>query len=208
MTTPGPRRSPASSFPPQIGGHPIVEPGEDQLWCEANPGLFTVLLAQRPPSSDTTGMRDYRDGIAAARHMCEHLCPRFKECLQAATGGPPVAGFVAGQTETERDRHRAHLRMGKQREPVDDWFVGLGHNGSKRPITDHAAIDEVIRRMPEASAATIARHVDASASTVKRRKRAVAAEDATGRRPAETTYESPSLADHVDTYYLIRESAS
>lgn len=207
-TAPNLRNRQHDTMPSHVGGHPIVEPSGSMLWCEANRGLFTALLAKRPPSKDRKATQDYREGIDLARDMCSRLCPRFEECLKAAVEGPPVEGFVAGTTETERERHRAHLSVDQQPEPVNDRFVGLdpGKQRSKA-LTDHAAIDAVIRKMPDASASEIARYVEASSSTVKRRKRHLAtAPDSPGRLSAsEKSHAEPSMEDHVDTYYLIRD---
>lgn len=209
MTTAPDLHRPIDFMPTHVGGHPIAEPRGGQLWCESNMGLFTTLLEVKPPAADRAAMHAYREGIDVARDMCSRLCPRFEECLKAATTGPPIDGFVAGTTPSERQRHREHLRVEATPEIVNDRFVGL--EGMRKPATDYNAIDATIQRMPHASAAQIAMLVAASTSTVKRRKRALAEQDA-GDGDAATTAGpevaevGPSMEAHVDTYYLIREA--
>lgn len=195
-------------MPSHVGGHPITVPSGATLWCEANMSLFTVLLAKTPPKKDRQATQDYRQGVDVARDMCSRLCPRFEECLKAAVAGPPVEGFVAGTTETERERHRAHLSVDQQPEPVNDRLVGLSPGKqTSRCRTDHDSIDAILRKRPEASMAEIARYVEASTSTIKRRKRRLAAAPDARDGSSSKNRAEPSMEDHVDTYYLIRETS-
>lgn len=205
MTTAPNLHMPAMGVDSHVGGHAITEPHGGQMWCEANTGLFIDLLESKPPKSDKAAFADYRDGIDAARDMCSRLCPRFEECLKAAIEGPPIAGFVAGTTPAERKSHREHLRVEPQQEIVDDKFVGLApHKGVS---VDHVKIDAAIRRWPTLSSAKIASLVDESTSAVKRRKRALAETDASPAATDAALTAEATLEEHVNVYYLIRESA-
>lgn len=189
--------------PSRVGPHPVTAPRGAQTWCQANATLYETVLAERPPASDREGRAVYREGVDVARDLCSRLCPRFEECLRSAIEGPPIEGFVAGTTPAERARHRAHLRVEERPEPVNDYVVGISTQERRRRPTDHDVVDAAIRRMPGASIETIARAVDVSQSTVKRRRQALR-ENVTG--PGNGAA-GRSVEEHVDTYYALRETS-
>lgn len=184
-------------LPDQVDGHPVVEPVGEQLWCTANHELFTGVLDEQPQKGDREAMAAYREAIDAARHMCSQRCPRFEECLRSAIEGPPIAGFVAGMTEGERKRHRRQTGVTPQPEVVSDALVGLPH--VRLSHADRQSVDEAIRRMPDLSSAQIAEYVTASASTVKRRKRALARGDSSA-TPKGARDRVVSIDEHVHVY--------
>lgn len=200
MTT-YPRATPTSEPATRVGGHVIVPPTGGMLWCQANADLFLTLLAAPPDKDDAEAMEVYREAVDLGRDMCARQCVRFEECLQEAIEGPNIDGFVAGTTEVERRRHRRHLGVANAPEIVTDRFVGIDGT-ERRTHTDTDVLDEAIRRNPAASSSEIAEIVNCSASTVKRRRRHL---DALAEKQAARAV-APIVHDHVETYYLLRET--
>lgn len=206
-----PRTSPTAPPQMKVGEYVCTPPRANQTWCQANQALFLGILGE-PAPTDPEERAAYRDAMDLARDMCSRLCPRFEQCLADAISGPPVDGFVAGTTATQRRRHRRETGTTTAREVVTDRSVGI--DGGRRTHTDQDHLDEAIRTYTDLSSAELAARIGCSASTIKRRRRYLsnltAVAEATapagqGEHDDAADDISAGPVDHVEVFYTLSE---
>lgn len=199
------RRPAASPSPGEtVGSYQVTAPRGGQTWCQSNTGLFLTILGESPNQDDPAAVASHREAVTVARRMCETMCPRFETCRTDAILGPPVDGFVAGLTESERRRHRKHMGLAARPEVVTDRYLGLDCSRS-RSKTDTEALDAVLRSSPDLSSTELAERLGVSPSTVKRRKRYLAQVEAAGQDcAADLARQEAQAKEKVKAYYAAK----
>lgn len=138
-----------------------------------------------------------------ARDWCANKCPRFAECLQAALSGPGIDGFVAGTTETERNRLRETCGI----EPTKvDMDHASGVKLTAGQTFDVDATAAMIAAHPQASDREIAAMLGMAAVTVKRHRHKIAATEA-ARAEAEAETSHDTAPDAVEAWQQMFSTA-
>lgn len=209
MTT-QPTRALRAVQPTDVRGPVTREPRGDETWCQANRAIYLTLLASPPPSNASAQRHDdYERYTDMARDWCASRCPQFAQCLHAALSGPGVDGFVAGTTETERNRLRETVGIEAMEMNMDH---AAGVKQTKGCTFDIDATAAAIAAHPDDSNAAIAQRLGVTAVTVRRHRIKIAAaakkaaEEASQRAAGEAT-EPPSPADTVDAWQQMFQSA-
>ncbi|MDN5894436.1 MAG: winged helix-turn-helix domain-containing protein [Nocardioides sp.] len=201
-----PNRKPKA--PPQQRRQPFVrEPVGDQTWCQANSHIY---LSLQPPSwrAAPAQVAAYEKYTGMARDWCANRCPLFAECLRDALSGPGMEGFVAGTTETERERLRETAGItqatfdsdeaaGTYPAPLPKPEPGKGY--------DLSATAAAVAAEPDATYAELAERLGMAEVTVKRHCRKLRAAEASG-HPIQTApaTESDTELFPVDVVHAYR----
>lgn len=149
---------------------PVEAPRGSQTPCEANRPIFLGILDE-PPELDASRQEQarYTAAMDVARGLCEKRCPRFQQCLQDATTGPEVSGFMAGTTLAERNRLRRALKVAPK--SMDIAAYAGAPEQSRRVDVERAK--RVLRRTPDLALAELADMLECSESSAKRWRRRI-----------------------------------
>lgn len=163
--------------------------GPEPTPCSEQPFLYWQLDPDATPPASPQGKARLDMVRRTASELCQSRCPRFEQCLRDAVFGQPVAGFVAGTTEDQRDQLRSILQV--ESEPVAN--IGRLAGAADGVGVNAAQVMHLISTYPKATNSELGRLANCDPHTIARYRR-------TGRRvPAAEVTDEALLTAFVDT---------